>query len=687
MKKRILALLLVIASVATVFVGCNKPYNYDNYEQYIKLGPIEGIEINKSDIEDGIMETFRGFYNVEDDKLEEKTYSKAEDDVYVQKWDVVNITFVGKKDGVAFEGGSGTQDLTIGANQFVDNFDDGLIGYKVGDKLPLDIHFPAYYHQASLKNADTVFEVTINSIKRTTGYPEYNDENIQKKTESKYKTVAEFEEATRETVINNLIWQVFYASSTVSTYPKKELKKYYNQNIDQVQSYANMLQTTLEYYVLNYYGAKSMEAFYQTMASQAQSQVKQELLVLRFIEENPEFKMTEEKYKEEVEKLIAEQNFDGSIKKFEKQYSRSSIEMTIYYDIIIEHLKAHRTEIDDITKNGFIKDRNGVKYYENNVCRTGWCEIDPEKDGTTALYYFDDNGYAPNNTKLFVTLKDGTTKAMVTFGANGLYDKPFTGKVDEDGGTKYYDENGIMVTGRQEIDLDSEEEGKETYFFDYETGYMVKSGVVKDKTDGLYYKFDDKGIEIGVADGIVYDEAAKTTRYFKEGVLLTGWVKYDSETNKADPVTDFSEVVANTNYYYCSEETGVMVKSACVKIGDTYYVFDTETGIYKGVYTGKIDEESGTKFCNGGVVLTGWVKYNSESKATESADSYNAEDTENQYYYCNTETGVAVKSTTKVGDKYYAFNMETGVCEGHFTGTFEDKDIVEGEEQIPDPTE
>ena len=226
MKKRILAFVLVVLTVVTVFAGCSaKLYGYDNYEQYIRLGQIDGIKINQSDINDGIRNAFTGLYDVTNDKLTETTYNKDTEgvgDIYIKTGDVVNIDYVGKKDGVAFSGGTATgYDLTIGSNAFIDGFEDGLIGYKVGDKPSLNLTFPENYGNAELKGAAVVFEVTINSVKRV-AYPEYNDANIKEKTD--YETVAEFEEATKKTVMNNLIWQELYSSSKIVSYPKKELK-------------------------------------------------------------------------------------------------------------------------------------------------------------------------------------------------------------------------------------------------------------------------------------------------------------------------------------------------------------------------------------------------------------------------------------------------------------------------------
>ena len=593
MKKRILAFLLVILSVVAVFAGCSKKiYNYDSYEQYIKLGKTDGIEINKSDVEDGIVGEFRGLYDVTNDKLTETTYSKTEDDVYIEKWDVVNIDYVGKKDGVAFEGGTATgYDLTISSNSFIDGFEDGLIGYKIGDKPVLNLTFPANYSNAELAGKDVVFEVKINSIKRTTGYPEYNDENIAKKTG--YKTVAEFDENIRKKVTNNLIWQKLYSDCKVVKYPETELKKYYEQSIDSIEANATMFGMTLSSYVKQYYGASSMKVFYSQMASQAQSQVKQELIILRFIEVKPEFKMDETKYAAEVEKLyneyVTEQNYKDSFKKFKKQYDRKALEITIYYDIVMDYLREKCVIVDDITKNGFVTDRNGVRYYVNGEFLKGWQSIDPDGDGTASDYYFDSNGYAPNKINMSVAPKDGTEVKYLTFGENGLYVGLYTGKVDDDKGTKYY-KDGVMLKGRQELDLDSSIDGNEVYFFDNETGYMVKGGVAE--IEGVYYKFGVNGVMVtengGKADGIVIDETTKTVRYFNSGSLITGWIKIESDKAVNVGFADVEDNYQTTNYYFCDTTTGVVAK-APMKIGDKYHGFNAETGVYTGLFTGSVD--------------------------------------------------------------------------------------------------
>lgn len=81
--------------------------------------------------------------------------------------DTVNIDYTGYKDGEAFEGGSTNgagADLTIGSGTYIDGFESGLIGKKVGDTVDLNLTFPENYGAEDLAGADVVFTVTINGI-------------------------------------------------------------------------------------------------------------------------------------------------------------------------------------------------------------------------------------------------------------------------------------------------------------------------------------------------------------------------------------------------------------------------------------------------------------------------------------------------------------------------------------------
>jgi trigger factor len=75
------------------------------------------------------------------------------------------IDFVGKREGVAFDGGTGNgYALTLGSHSFIPGFEEGIVGHKPGETFDLELSFPDDYHAADLKGATVVFTTTLKSI-------------------------------------------------------------------------------------------------------------------------------------------------------------------------------------------------------------------------------------------------------------------------------------------------------------------------------------------------------------------------------------------------------------------------------------------------------------------------------------------------------------------------------------------
>ena len=106
--------------------------------------------------------------------------------------DEAKIDFVGKKDGVAFDGGTGVDyDLTLGSNSFIPGFEEGIVGHKVGDTFDLKLEFPKDYHVKDLKGAKVTFTTTLKGLKEIV-LPEVTDEFAAKA--GPFKTVAEMKD-------------------------------------------------------------------------------------------------------------------------------------------------------------------------------------------------------------------------------------------------------------------------------------------------------------------------------------------------------------------------------------------------------------------------------------------------------------------------------------------------------------
>ena len=76
---------------------------------------------------------------------------------------IVNIDYVGTKDGVAFDGGSYEgYELDLGNSNFIEGFAESIVGMKVGETKDCPMTFPADYQAAELAGADVVFTITVN---------------------------------------------------------------------------------------------------------------------------------------------------------------------------------------------------------------------------------------------------------------------------------------------------------------------------------------------------------------------------------------------------------------------------------------------------------------------------------------------------------------------------------------------
>lgn len=80
--------------------------------------------------------------------------------------EVVVIDFVGKIDGVPFDGGKGeAYPLTLNSGSFVPGFEDQLIGAKAGDQKVVKVTFPDDY-SPGLAGKDAEFDVTVKEVRR-----------------------------------------------------------------------------------------------------------------------------------------------------------------------------------------------------------------------------------------------------------------------------------------------------------------------------------------------------------------------------------------------------------------------------------------------------------------------------------------------------------------------------------------
>ena len=125
-------------------------------------------EINDADI-DNMVETLR----------EQQAKWQVKDDATVAEKTRASIDFLGRCEGVEFEGGKASDfTLTIGETSMIPGFTEQIMGHKAGDKFTINVKFPEEYHAENLKGKDAEFDITVNSVS-VKGLPEVNEDFIK----------------------------------------------------------------------------------------------------------------------------------------------------------------------------------------------------------------------------------------------------------------------------------------------------------------------------------------------------------------------------------------------------------------------------------------------------------------------------------------------------------------------------
>ena len=192
--------------------------------KYITVGEYKGLKLNNivEPVSDPEVDT----------EIEFRLQDKAEEvkDATAQSGDQVRVSFTGTIDGKSFEGGSEEDyDFVIGEGAVADGFDEGIVGMKAGETKELNLTFPEDYYDSELAGKSAVYQVTVQSIRRT---PELTDEWVAANTDS--KTVAEYraavqkelEDGVNEAAENQLYadaWNQVFESSEIIEYPEEDI--------------------------------------------------------------------------------------------------------------------------------------------------------------------------------------------------------------------------------------------------------------------------------------------------------------------------------------------------------------------------------------------------------------------------------------------------------------------------------
>ncbi|WP_317993097.1 trigger factor [Bartonella gliris] len=97
-----------------------------------------------------------------------------------EEGDRVTIDYLGKLEGVPFEGGADNDaQLILGSKQFIPGFEEQLVGVKAGDTKTVSVKFPDNYSAVHLAGRDAEFDVTVKAVSKPDAL-KIDDEAAQK---------------------------------------------------------------------------------------------------------------------------------------------------------------------------------------------------------------------------------------------------------------------------------------------------------------------------------------------------------------------------------------------------------------------------------------------------------------------------------------------------------------------------
>lgn len=262
--------------------------NEMNVEEYVSLGDYSSFEVTVDKI------------GVDEEELKKVMSSAYIEYVTpehggitnraVAVGDTVIIDYEGKKDGVAFAGGTAQNaKLAIGSGQFINGFEDGLVGVMPGETVDLNLTFPEGYGNADLAGQAVVFTVTVKCIlPEEMAEEDMEDVVAASMGISGVSNVAEFKQyaydylySRYEYEVQSSILEFLLERCEFKELPEELLEPYRQMWTRVFMMYASMYQLSLDQYTSIFYNSDS-----ETLINQYAEQYLKQDLALQAIANN-----------------------------------------------------------------------------------------------------------------------------------------------------------------------------------------------------------------------------------------------------------------------------------------------------------------------------------------------------------------------------------------------------------------
>ncbi|MCQ2551387.1 MAG: FKBP-type peptidyl-prolyl cis-trans isomerase [Clostridia bacterium] len=333
MRKKILAILMSI-TVCFVFTACSSVFNYD-MSQYVKVGEYKGLKYDESKLQVSKAEVDKA---IKED-LSKTSEAKWVTEGVVEDGDTVNIDYSGEMDGKTAEGTvAEDQELEIGSGSFIDGFESGLVGKKIGEKVVLNLHFPKEYpNKPSYAGKAVAFTVTINKAKKSVT-PKLTDKWVKKNTS--FESVKEYKAKVKDDLYQEKLLSVgsgllvaLTDKAKIKAYPDKELDALVETAVSYYKQLAAQNNTTYEDLLAGQMGIEK-DAFEAQLKEEAKTEIGQEL-VAYYIAKKEGLEAKKSDVKKYVDDLIKANGLDDKAFKKQTGMSKRKYIRTYKNDIMI----------------------------------------------------------------------------------------------------------------------------------------------------------------------------------------------------------------------------------------------------------------------------------------------------------------------------------------------------------------
>lgn len=338
--------MLAVLAVAGMLGGCSgkdgSASRDIDVEQYVTLGEYKGLAVKLA--QPGVDE--EDLKNLMDDLYQEAlsastgiTVPDGITDRAVAEGDVVNIDYTGKKDGVAFEGGT-AQDayLGIGRKMFIDGFEEGLVGAMPGETRDLNLKFPDAYGNTELAGQEVVFTVTVNYI-MPEGYHESIIPSLAAYGITGVTDAASMEQYARdylqsyaeqnyEVARQNAVLDAFLNQCTFEALPEELVQKYEEQMREGIENSAASQNTDADTLCMYIYGMTLDE-----LAEKQVPELVRQSLAMRAVANRENLNITDE----ELDGLLPQGVLDD-VAEEEKESLREDYREYFLFDRVLDYL-------------------------------------------------------------------------------------------------------------------------------------------------------------------------------------------------------------------------------------------------------------------------------------------------------------------------------------------------------------